>query len=182
MFRRNCNDWELGRTCILLQQIGIHSTNADKKDIFCWKGRKDGIFSVKSCYTLLLDSQNATSVWLWEKVWRSSAPYKVQIFTWLVGENACLTQPNLQQMLFMKRATRGQTTYFCIAKLLLNLCTSFFTFGTKIYNTKGCTQTFSKLAQEGTEGHAFKNLEGKPSNNLVGHHEREKLQNYRKCS
>lgn len=125
IFRRNCNEWELERTCILFQQIGTLST---RKTTCVGKAAK--MVSFQSSHATLFRSIHRMQH-QFGSVWRSSAPYKIQIFTWLVVKNVCLAQSNLQ-----RRGTHIYSTCsLCekklkgtnhIAKLLLNCGTCFF--------------------------------------------------------
>lgn len=64
------------------------STN--NKDSICWKGKKDGILTVKSCYTLLLNPHNATSVWALEKKLEKPCPLQSSDL-YLVSMQKCMS-------------------------------------------------------------------------------------------
>lgn len=75
-------------------------------DYVIWKFGTKGTFTVKSVYNALTANESGPSH---RKIWKSKIPAKIQIFLWLVLNNAILTKDNL-----IKRKWVGDPScYFC---------------------------------------------------------------------
>jgi len=93
--RRNLNVWEVEILCLLFQLLSNIILGYNKIDSIIWNGHPTGLFTVRSCYSLL-----EMVSWPWRKIWFSKAPLKVSCFTWIVAREACLTNSNLQKREF----------------------------------------------------------------------------------
>ncbi|WMV33005.1 hypothetical protein MTR67_026390 [Solanum verrucosum] len=84
-----------------------------EEDKLLWKLDKDGKFRVKAAYKLL-DISIETKEWCpWKMIWKGTIPHKVACFTWLVANQAVLTQDNL-----MKRGRQlCSRCFFCEAEI-----------------------------------------------------------------
>ena len=76
-------------------------------DILSWEFGPKGRFSVtKSVYNALSNNECGT---YHKKIWKSRVPAKIEIFLWLISNNAILTKDNM-----IKRKWPGEPTcYFC---------------------------------------------------------------------
>jgi hypothetical protein len=74
-------------------------------DVLIWSGTKQGIFSVKSAYKMLLSQQTAaeasssssgtTAHKFWSSIWAASVPPKVRVFIWRACKGILPTQKHL---------------------------------------------------------------------------------------
>lgn len=87
----------------------------DQQDTIIWTGSRDGYFSVKSCYAILLQQGNiAENQWPWKMIWKVKVPTEVTCFGWIANHGACLTHNKstkkkvfvAQQMFSMRRFSR----------------------------------------------------------------------------
>lgn len=70
----------------------------NRMDSHIWLASKDGTFSVKTCYILLLKQARVWEKdWPCELLWKTKAPPKVPCFGWTWTLNSCLTQDVLQK-------------------------------------------------------------------------------------
>jgi hypothetical protein len=93
-------DWEK-----ILTDIFALNYNHNQ-DCVSWKLEKKGIFTVKSTYNALTQSETGPS---FKKIWKGKVPAKIKIFLWLVANNAILTKDNMK-----KRNWKGDPEcYFC---------------------------------------------------------------------
>ncbi|OVA07362.1 Reverse transcriptase zinc-binding domain [Macleaya cordata] len=79
-FRRQFIDWEqedLGRLMMKLNSLNL---SLDSADSLSWIPAKDKLFSVQSCYKLLLPSQEGS--FPAASVWGTLAPTKVSFIVW----------------------------------------------------------------------------------------------------
>ncbi|XP_055800457.1 uncharacterized protein LOC129869915 [Solanum dulcamara] len=96
-FRRNLNDWEVGRFVELLQMIDGFKGTTVEDDTFKWKHDKDGKFSVSRIYGKEVSRMPENKTGPWKHVWESMAATKVKCFAWFVIRKACLTHEILQK-------------------------------------------------------------------------------------
>jgi hypothetical protein len=61
-------------------------------DVFVWKLTTNGVFSVKSMYT---DMMNGHTVFLRKYLWKIKVPLKIKIFMWFLYKKVILTKDNL---------------------------------------------------------------------------------------
>jgi len=73
----------------------------DRAYAWDWKPEKDGVFSVKSCYMLLLNlfnieaPLNDVEKMIFREIWKSKAPAKVLAFSWTLMLDRIPTKINL---------------------------------------------------------------------------------------
>jgi hypothetical protein len=78
----------------------------DSANIVKWSLSSKGLFTVRSMYNALTSNDSGP---YHKKVWKSKIPAKIQIFLWLVLNNAILTKDNM-----IKRKWQGNPAcYFC---------------------------------------------------------------------
>lgn len=100
-FRRNLSDWELEDFYQILQQVNSVQINQSQVDSLIWTASKDKLFSVKSCYSMLLEELGHwDDIWHWKMIWKTKAPVKVACLGRTAAQRACLTQNNLQKRVF----------------------------------------------------------------------------------
>jgi hypothetical protein len=86
-WRRNLSVWE-DELHVQLMEILLGASLSMTKDKWVWSVEDDGVFSVKSCYSLL--SRRAVSLvdipavhnFVFQRIWKSVAPLKVNAFFW----------------------------------------------------------------------------------------------------
>lgn len=105
-------------------------------DSFVWSLKKDSIFTVKSMYTDLMQSNRLPSR---DIVWKLKLPLKIKIYLWYLQKGVILTKDNLLK----RRRNGGSNCCFCneketiqhlffechVAKFVWS--TVFFAFGVK---------------------------------------------------
>lgn len=95
-FRRNLNDWEVGRVAGFLKILACFANLSAEKDQMVWK-EGTGLFSVNSAYKDLNRSNFKEVHWPWKKIWKTKIPYKVNCFTWLLAKESVLTHDNFNK-------------------------------------------------------------------------------------
>ncbi|CAN1849082.1 Putative ribonuclease H protein At1g65750 [Linum perenne] len=97
-FVNDLGEWDLDRIRLVLpdevvQQItGILPPSADKgEDSWYWGEEPNGMFSIRSAYCLILQSDRQPLAVDWKKVWRWVGPSRVQHFLWLAMHNKLMT-------------------------------------------------------------------------------------------
>jgi hypothetical protein len=116
IWRRGLFVWEetlVNRLYALLNQVRL----SDGPDTWWWKGDPDGVFSVKTAYSILfsLVSGEVDQVErvnpVFARIWKSPAPSKLIAFSWQVLHNRIPTKDNL-----MRRGIyRGDSLGNCVA-------------------------------------------------------------------
>lgn len=95
-FHRNCFDWEVPRSALLLNDLDKMALNVEAPNTIVWQ--TNGQYFVDSCYRELNKEGGSNESWSWKELWTMKAPYKIKIvFLWLVAHDACLTQGSLQK-------------------------------------------------------------------------------------
>lgn len=96
--------------------------DVSRMDSQVWRAKKDGKFSVKSCYGLLQKQISHWDLtWPWKLLWKSQAPLKVACFGWLqLGMHAqhriCCREEEFLCAVdasYVKTLRNLQITYFC---------------------------------------------------------------------
>ncbi|XP_074314656.1 uncharacterized protein LOC141649887 [Silene latifolia] len=72
-------------------------------DVWCWVGERDGSYSVRSAYRLLVkqegESEGASSYssdgWLWNKIWKAPVLPRIKVFFWQLCNEAIATRGNI---------------------------------------------------------------------------------------
>jgi hypothetical protein len=91
-FRRNLNGQRLASWNTLLQRLeAIQLTNGP--DVFRWNLNENGIFSVESMYTALI--QPVEPVSNNKLIWKMKIPLKTKVFAWYLRRGVILTKDNL---------------------------------------------------------------------------------------
>ncbi len=85
----------LGEYLALWDVISGISVDLASRDEILWKVAPDGVFSVRSAYSLF--SAGKTRCPLGKIIWKSRAPVRCKFFMFLAVRNACLTADNLQR-------------------------------------------------------------------------------------
>ncbi|MCI19506.1 hypothetical protein A2U01_0040662, partial [Trifolium medium] len=100
IWRRRLFIWEdelVSRLQVLLQGVRF-STEPDR---WWWKSEPEGVFSVKSTYSLLFKDLNevvdgmGSEFKVFQQIWRSPAPSKIIVFSWQLLHNRLPTRDNL---------------------------------------------------------------------------------------
>jgi hypothetical protein len=66
-------------------EISCITRNEDEPDVFGWKGTKLGVYSAKDTYKMLCMGRCIFN--MYELIWRSYAPLKCKIFSWLAWKH-----------------------------------------------------------------------------------------------
>ncbi|WMV14734.1 hypothetical protein MTR67_008119 [Solanum verrucosum] len=76
--RSNLNDWEMGNIVAFHDTMAQFSNLTRKEDKVVWKIGSKGVFSVKSAYKDLnqSNSNDRMELWPWQMIWRPKIPYK----------------------------------------------------------------------------------------------------------
>ncbi|WMV13617.1 hypothetical protein MTR67_007002 [Solanum verrucosum] len=90
-FRRFLNDWEVERMVQFYNTLEQAKSLNFEEDRLLWKLDKDGKFRVKAAYKLLDISTETKEWWPWKMIRKGKIPHKA-CFTWLVANQAILTQ------------------------------------------------------------------------------------------
>jgi hypothetical protein len=102
VWRRELFEWEKELVVDLLARLE-GKVLGDRADSWVWKPDIEGGFSVKSCYTLLLDHFNVevplneVEKVIFRAIWRSKAPGKVLAFSWTMLLDRIPTKINLDK-------------------------------------------------------------------------------------
>jgi hypothetical protein len=97
-------DWKKQWDSILCDMSNIQLN--DSADIVTWRPSPKGLFTVKTMYNTLTSNDSGP---YHKKIWKSKVPAKIQIFLWLVLNNAILTKDNM-----IRRKRQGDLVcYFC---------------------------------------------------------------------
>ena len=86
----------------------VNTVLTDQKDRFFWKNNKEGIFTVKSMYKLLMYEGLVPRK---NFIWKLKIPLKIKSFLWYLKERVILTKNNLA-----KRRWNGSLSCFCSSK------------------------------------------------------------------
>lgn len=73
----------------------LHWKCSNTQDEISWKWTNNGRFSVKSTYEHLTSDESGPS---YSNIWKSKIPYKINIFLWLLEEDATHTKENMRKM------------------------------------------------------------------------------------
>jgi hypothetical protein len=101
-WRRPLFVWEVDQLSELLS-VAFRQSKVDRVDRWSWPFSSDGVFSVKSAYSHLIKNSpsigasNDVLLQAISKVWKSSAPSKVVVFSWQLLLNKVPTRRNLQR-------------------------------------------------------------------------------------
>uniref|UniRef100_M1DJF6 CCHC-type domain-containing protein n=1 Tax=Solanum tuberosum TaxID=4113 RepID=M1DJF6_SOLTU len=76
--RRNLNDWEMGNIVAFHDTLAQFSNLTREEDKVVWKIGSKGVFSVKSAYKDLnqSNSNDRMELWPWRMIWRTKIPNK----------------------------------------------------------------------------------------------------------
>ena len=85
----------LGEYLDLWDVIAGISLDPASRDEMIWKAAPDGVFSMRSTYSLF--SAGRMKCPLGKIIWKSRAPARCKFFMFLAMRNACLTADNLQR-------------------------------------------------------------------------------------
>ena len=80
LFARAFNDWEIELVELLLQKIHAFRVQREEEDRVIWTASNDGVFSVKSLYSIL--ECGGSSMFPSKSIWRVRVPPKVAFFAW----------------------------------------------------------------------------------------------------
>ena len=78
LFARAFNDWEIILLERLLQKIQAFRVQREEEDRVIWTASKDGVFSVRSFYSMM--EPGGLSLFPSERIWRARVPPKVAFF------------------------------------------------------------------------------------------------------
>ncbi|WMV40242.1 hypothetical protein MTR67_033627 [Solanum verrucosum] len=96
-FRRHLNDWEVNKIVELLNILGQYKDlNTDEDNLF-WNPDEQGRFSIGSAYRSSQRPGTHIGGWPWKMIWKVKIPLKIACFTWLLANQAALTQHNLMK-------------------------------------------------------------------------------------
>ncbi|WMV27001.1 hypothetical protein MTR67_020386 [Solanum verrucosum] len=96
-FRRHLNDWEVNRIVELLNILEqCKDLNTNEDNLF-WNPDKQGKFSVGLAYRSSQRPGTHIGGWPWKMIWKVKIPFKIACFTWLLANQAALTQHNLMK-------------------------------------------------------------------------------------
>ncbi|RVW83365.1 hypothetical protein CK203_038873 [Vitis vinifera] len=95
LFARAFNDWEIILLERLLQKIQAFRVQREEEDRVIWTASKDGVFSVRSLYSMM--EPGGLSLFPSERIWRARVPPKVAFFAWEASWGKVLTQEQLQR-------------------------------------------------------------------------------------
>ncbi|RVW55855.1 Transmembrane emp24 domain-containing protein p24beta3 [Vitis vinifera] len=95
LFARAFNDWEIILLERLLQKIQAVRVQREEEDRVIWTASKDGVFSVRSLYSMM--EPGGLSLFPSERIWRARVPPKVAFFAWEASWGKVLTQEQLQR-------------------------------------------------------------------------------------
>ncbi|WMV58899.1 hypothetical protein MTR67_052284 [Solanum verrucosum] len=96
-FRRHLNDWEVNKIVELLNILGQYKDlNTDEDNLF-WNPDEQDRFSVGSAYRSSQRPGTHIGGWPWKMIWKVKIPLKIACFTWLLANQAALTQHNLMK-------------------------------------------------------------------------------------
>lgn len=94
-WRRRLFIWEQTLYDELMDEIQNIQISKDKQDSWRWKQSKDGIYSVKSAYSVLTSEPNRVAKTCYNLIWNNSVPLKVSGFSWQLLEKKLPTRGNL---------------------------------------------------------------------------------------
>ncbi|CAN1788712.1 Putative ribonuclease H protein At1g65750 [Linum perenne] len=60
-------------------------------DDWAWGCEKNGRFTIKSAYELILNNQRSATAEVWKTIWRWRGPNRIRHFLWLAGQDRLLT-------------------------------------------------------------------------------------------
>jgi hypothetical protein len=76
-----------------------------QSDFWAWNFKRNGIFTVRSCYRILATTKRVHEDWLeerpassndeekaWAKLWKTAVPAKIQIFLWRLARQSLPTR------------------------------------------------------------------------------------------
>ena len=95
LFARAFNDWEIILLERLLQKIQAFRVQREEEDRVIWTASKDGVFSVRSLYSMM--EPGGLSLFPSERIWRARVPPKVAFFAWEASWGKVLTHEQLQR-------------------------------------------------------------------------------------
>lgn len=78
-FHRNCFDWEVPRSALLLNDLDKMALNIEALNTIVWTRKTNGQYYVNSCYRELNTEGGSNERWPWKKVWTIKAPDKVKL-------------------------------------------------------------------------------------------------------
>jgi hypothetical protein len=90
-FRRALVDNNL-RDCLALVARISHVQLTEGSDLLKWSLTKSGLFTVRSLYHHLIDTNPPFQHW---KIWKMRIPLKIRIFLWFLQRGVVLTKDNL---------------------------------------------------------------------------------------
>ncbi|WMV30226.1 hypothetical protein MTR67_023611 [Solanum verrucosum] len=96
-FRRHLNDWEVNKIVELLNILGQYKDLNTDEDNLSWNPDEQGRFSVGSAYRSSQRPGTHIGGWPWKMIWKVKIPLKIACFTWLLANQAALTQHNLMK-------------------------------------------------------------------------------------
>ena len=79
----------------LITQIPLSSRRDD--DVWYWSADSKGLFTVRSCYKMLVYLSEIPSSNIWQRIWKLKVPAKVKHFIWRAGVNVLPTADNLRR-------------------------------------------------------------------------------------
>ncbi|KAH9708700.1 reverse transcriptase domain-containing protein [Citrus sinensis] len=79
----------------LITQIPLSSRRDD--DVWYWSADSKGLFTVRSCYKMLVYLSEIPSSNIWQRIWKLKVPAKVKHFMWRAGVNVLPTADNLRR-------------------------------------------------------------------------------------
>ncbi|KAH9786028.1 reverse transcriptase domain-containing protein [Citrus sinensis] len=77
-----------------ITQIPLSSKRDD--DVWYWSADSKGLFTVRSCYKMLVYLSEIPSSNIWQRIWKLKVPAKVKHFMWRAGVNVLPTADNLR--------------------------------------------------------------------------------------
>ncbi|WMV55620.1 hypothetical protein MTR67_049005 [Solanum verrucosum] len=93
-FRRHLNDWEVNKIVELLNILGQCKDLNTNEDSLFWNPDEQGRFSVGPAYRSSQRPGTHIGGWPWKMIWKVKIPFKIACFTWLLANQAALTQHN----------------------------------------------------------------------------------------
>ncbi|XP_010248435.1 PREDICTED: uncharacterized protein LOC104591337 [Nelumbo nucifera] len=93
LLRRNLFDWELDDFLELMSLLLVQKIDVLGEDLWCWKWKPDGVFSVKSMADKLDNVGGSESPA--RQIWNPLSPSKANFLVWTMALDKCLSRSNL---------------------------------------------------------------------------------------
>ncbi|KAJ9691054.1 hypothetical protein PVL29_013294 [Vitis rotundifolia] len=147
LFVRAFNDWEVALVERLLQKIHTFRVQGEEEDSVIWTASKDGVFSIKSLYSML--EEGGSSLFPSKSIWRVRVPTKVAFFAWEASWGKVLTLEQLQRRGF----SMANRCFLCLSEVetvdhLLLHCGRTRTLWNLLFSLFGVSWILSRTVKE----------------------------------